>query len=237
MFYEYGNTMYLNDGAELLAVGLFIILFSIGLLLMIANYIINGWSLTQVARNKNLPTWMPWIPYVNSYLLVKSARGNIWFLITLIYVPFTILNTSFYSDFLGAIISVLFWTHIVYKLVMWYKVGKDYKASKLLFWLGVFILPCKFAYVIQVGRRARASSTEGTVQQVVLDKYWDKNKSKKSSKRRPNSNYRANSNYRGNNDTMMPIFYDNDRYDSFDNNDDCGSDSYDSGDCDCSSSD
>ena len=152
---------------------------------------------------------MSWAPVVDIYLLFKVARGKMWMTFTLLAIPLNMLNELVKSDIIDLVASVLFLWLLIYQLVLLYRLGQDYDASKLLFWLGIFILPCQWAYLIQIGRRAKA--------RVEISGFGNKPQTNRRDSHYSPSILRPDNNP-----------YSNDYYDDYDDHDDC-----DSGDCDC----
>ena len=206
----------MSDGAMELIFWAVIIGSLLGFIALVINYVVNGWSMMRVAEEKGFPSWMSWAPVVDIYLLFKVARGKMWMTFTLLAIPLNMLNELVKSDIIDLVASILFLWLLIYQLVLLYRLGQDYDASKLLFWLGVFILPCQWAYLIQIGRRAKA--------RVEISGFGNRSSRRRNKlqtvRREP---HYSPSILRPDNNP-----YSNDYYDDYDDHDDC-----DSGDCDC----
>lgn len=152
--------------------GFLIVFVLIAAVILLAAYIVNGWSMMQVARDKGEPTWLAWVPVANAYLLFKVARGKLWILITLIYVPIQLFvpdkPETLFLAILGLIGSILAIWYSIYQLMLMYRLGNEYGATKAFFWIGFLILPFMFAYLIQTGKGAKKNYNIKPIDGIIL---------------------------------------------------------------------
>lgn len=219
-----------GPGASLLLGMVLLVLLAVLLIVILVGYVVTGWSLMQVARDKGYPTWWAWVPGFSVYLSFKVVNGNLWVLLTLVYIVVDIIDLFVELPLLFTTISlVLNLIYLVYSLILGYRLGKEYGASKALFWIGIFFFPCYFAYYIQIGKRAKARLNGGDLIRPIRSNNGNRN-----SRRR--SNY-SPSILRPDNNPYNDDSYHNYDY-SHDSHDSCDShDSYDSGDCGSSNDD
>lgn len=155
--YNYNTSL---EGQILTGIFIFLMIaLVIGLAIGITAYIIQGISLMNVATDKGLSTWMAWVPIVNIYLIIKVVKGKTWIMWTLaVYFIAALIGSMTESLLLLSLAFIALIWFAIYQMIVVYKLGKIYDASKVLFWVGIFFFPCYFVYFIQIGKEAKRRS-------------------------------------------------------------------------------
>lgn len=134
-----------------------LILFSI----LIIYYAVQGIALMRVAKVEGYKTWMAWVPIAISYLEIKVAGGNPWYLALYavglaVYLIGDFTGIMFFV-IVGIIVSIAF---AIYLLTVTYKMFKKYNVRKVFFWVGLFISPVMLVGYYKMGSTAKKMLAE-----------------------------------------------------------------------------
>ena len=132
------------------------IYFLIVLSIFAVCYVTQGIALMRVAKVEGYKTWMAWVPIANSYLEIKVAGGNPWFL----FLYAVGLVIYFIGGFTGITLLVIAGTianmvFAVYIIVMTYRMLRKYNVGKVFFWVGLFIFPVMLVGYYKMGVTAK----------------------------------------------------------------------------------
>ena len=141
--YLFGDTI--SSQLSMLSLILSILLVFIILTLLI-NYIMVGLMVSTVAKEQGESNgFLGWIPIANSYLLIKLAGGNCWFILMYIglFIPFLSILCLF------GIMS--------YELLMIYNLSKIYLKNNFekLFIAATVIFPCIWILEYKIYKSAK----------------------------------------------------------------------------------
>lgn len=119
-------------------------------------YVIQGIALMRVAKLEGYKTWMAWVPIADSYLEIKVAGGNPWFL----FLYAVGLVIYFIGGFTGITLLVIAGTianmvFAVYNIVITYRILRKYNVGKVFFWVGLFIFPVLLVGYYKMGVTAK----------------------------------------------------------------------------------
>ena len=124
-------------------------------------YAVQGIALMRVAKAEGYKTWMAWVPIAISYLEIKIAGGNPWYL-ALYAVGIVVYFIGGFTGitFLviaGIIVNIAF---AIYLLIITYRMLRKYNVRKALFWVGLFISPVMLVGYYKMGSTAKKMLAE-----------------------------------------------------------------------------
>lgn len=156
---------YNSDLDLLIGVGIvMLVILAIITLILLACYIVNGWSLYNVAKERGENKVFAWIPILNIYLLYKVANGNLKVLFLWFAVLFPFINLFLEESILLAILMLVYCIAIfilcIYDIILRYRLVVRYGASKVCYFIGLVFFPCTIASIIQIGLGAKRAMND-----------------------------------------------------------------------------
>lgn len=132
------------------------IYFLIVLSIFAVCYVTQGIALMRVAKVEGYKTWMAWVPIAISYLEIKVAGGNPWYLglyaVGLVVYFIGGFTGITFLVIAGIIVNIAF---AVYILIITYRMLRKYNVRKALFWVGLFISPVMLVGYYKMGVTAK----------------------------------------------------------------------------------